>query len=718
MSALLDVLDHVHQVDGRDRAGRAGGRPRAPSRSPRRSRLPSRPCCSTAWPARWTSRTRAWRWWRRSSARAGSSRSHVRRGVEKLKALSSLGPCPLPIPRGPRAPARHRPPRSDDGGGGRLRAGPGHLPARLGGRSRAARSPSPPSPALAALLPAPVAWVGKLIIDGVVEAARSGSPDARAGCTAGRSSSWPSWRPRWWPAGSWGCCGSSCGPTSATASTGRSWRRRSRWSCATSRTPTSTTRCRTRGGRPPRARSPCVMQAFGVAQNLVTLTALSALLWRLSPWSVLVIVAASIPAFVAEARLSAESFRVNTWRAPEGRRLNYLEWILTRDSHVKEVKLFDLGPLVLGRYRELFRSSTRRTGASPSAGSRPGSASASCRSAAFYGMYLLVAARAARGEISLGDLTLYLVVFRQGQAAFQAVLTAVGAMYEDALFMSNLFAFLAIPTSGERARIDPPATAPARRARSPSASRTSPSATRPAPEWALRDVNLRLAPGETLGLVGRERRRQDHPREAAAAALRPDRGARSATAASTSATSIRATCAAASAPCSRTSSATSSPPPRTSASGSPAHVEDRPRIAEAARRAGASSVVEALPRGLDTVLGRLVRGGPRALRRPVAEAGGGPGLHARRRAAGPRRADRHHRRRGRARALRALPGAGRGPDRHRHLPPLLDRPDRRPDRRPPRRPARGAGQPPGAARPGRTLRPPLLAAGRRATWTR
>ena len=48
--------------------------------------------------------------------------------------------------------------------------------------------------------------------------------------------------------------------------------------------------------------------------------------------SVLVIIAASVPAFLAEARLSGESFRLWTWRAPEGRRLNYLEWILTRDS--------------------------------------------------------------------------------------------------------------------------------------------------------------------------------------------------------------------------------------------------------------------------------------------------------------------------------------------------------------------------------------------------
>jgi ATP-binding cassette subfamily B protein len=56
----------------------------------------------------------------------------------------------------------------------------------------------------------------------------------------------------------------------------------------------------------------------------------------------------------SEARLAAASSRLNSWRAPEGRRLDYLEWILTRDSHVQEVKVFGLGPLVLARYRALF----------------------------------------------------------------------------------------------------------------------------------------------------------------------------------------------------------------------------------------------------------------------------------------------------------------------------------------------------------------------------
>jgi ATP-binding cassette subfamily B protein/ATP-binding cassette subfamily C protein len=244
-----------------------------------------------------------------------------------------------------------------------------------------------------------------------------------------------------------------------------------------------------------------VMQGFTVAQNGVTLAALSALLFRISPLGVLVLVAASVPAFVAEARLAVESFRLNTWRAPEGRRLNYLEWILTRDSHVKEVKLFGLGPLVLSRYRALFqrfyqedrRMAVRRMAA--------GVVFGLFSLAAFYGMYAAVAVRAASAEITLGDLTLYLTVFRQGQGAIQAILGAVGAAYEDALYMSNLFAFLAIPTGGERPRL-PPGRSPPRGAPGRIELRRLSFRYPGREEWALRELDLVLEPGEKLGLVG------------------------------------------------------------------------------------------------------------------------------------------------------------------------------------------------------------------------
>ncbi|MCP3059081.1 ABC transporter ATP-binding protein/permease [Myxococcus sp. K38C18041901] len=244
-----------------------------------------------------------------------------------------------------------------------------------------------------------------------------------------------------------------------------------------------------------------VMQAFSIVRNAITLSTFAALLIALSPWSVVVLVAASIPAFIAEARLAMAGFRLYSWRAPEGRKLNYLEWILTRDSHVKEVKLFGLGDLVLGRYRDLFRKFFAEDRALAFRRMGWGLGLGLLSLAAFYGCYLFVAGRAADGAISVGDMVLYLGVFRQGQAAFQGILTSVGSMYEDALFMSNLFMYLEIPTGSEVARVSPPESPP--RGRTNDIELRDVSFRYPGKDaWALRHVSLTLRPGEKLALVG------------------------------------------------------------------------------------------------------------------------------------------------------------------------------------------------------------------------
>ncbi|OJH41305.1 ABC transporter ATP-binding protein [Cystobacter ferrugineus] len=244
-----------------------------------------------------------------------------------------------------------------------------------------------------------------------------------------------------------------------------------------------------------------VMDAFSIVRNLVTLSTYAVLLVSLSPWSVAVLVVASIPAFIAEARLAEEGFRLYSWRAPEGRKLNYLEWILTRDSHVKEVKVFGLGPLVLGRYRALFQKffqedrslALRRMGWGLGLGL--------VSLGAFYGCYAFVASRASLGTITVGDMVLYLGVFRQGQGAFQGILSSVGSMYEGALFMSNLFAFFDIPTGQEVPRALPARSPP--RGHHNAIELRDVSFRYPGKEaWALRHLSLRLEPGEKLALVG------------------------------------------------------------------------------------------------------------------------------------------------------------------------------------------------------------------------
>lgn len=81
---------------------------------------------------------------------------------------------------------------------------------------------------------------------------------------------------------------------------------------------------------------------------------LGVLLWNLAWWSVIPLALCAIPEFLIETKLSGDAFALSTGRAHDSRRLTYLEWVLTRDSHVKEVKLYGLGPLLLQRYRALF----------------------------------------------------------------------------------------------------------------------------------------------------------------------------------------------------------------------------------------------------------------------------------------------------------------------------------------------------------------------------
>ena len=94
-----------------------------------------------------------------------------------------------------------------------------------------------------------------------------------------------------------------------------------------------------------------IQSNFQVVRNALTLAGYAALLVRFSGWMAIAVLVATIPAFVAEARFSGAAFRLRNWRSPDSRRLTYLEYVLANDEHAKEVKLFGLGPVLLGRYK-------------------------------------------------------------------------------------------------------------------------------------------------------------------------------------------------------------------------------------------------------------------------------------------------------------------------------------------------------------------------------
>ena len=97
-----------------------------------------------------------------------------------------------------------------------------------------------------------------------------------------------------------------------------------------------------------------VSQTFELGQSLITLVTLGALLAAFSPIALAVLIAAAIPPFVAELKFSGDAFRLSRWRTPETREQLYVETVLAREDHAKEVKLFGLGPRFLDRYKAIF----------------------------------------------------------------------------------------------------------------------------------------------------------------------------------------------------------------------------------------------------------------------------------------------------------------------------------------------------------------------------
>ncbi len=240
-----------------------------------------------------------------------------------------------------------------------------------------------------------------------------------------------------------------------------------------------------------------VKRTFGLAQNAISLVTYGVLLVRFSPWAVAVLVAAALPAFFAETRFSAEAFRIFNWRTPETRKQGYLEAVLAREDYVKEVKLFGLGPLLLGRYRAIFEALYEEDRELTVRRHVWGYLLGLLGTAAFYGAYAWIVVATVRGDITLGDMTMYLLVFKQGQSSFSQVLTAVGGMYEDNLYLSNLYAFLGLPAAGDEGTATE-GPSPGDGLRFESVSFTYPGATEP----ALQGVSLHLRPGRKLALVG------------------------------------------------------------------------------------------------------------------------------------------------------------------------------------------------------------------------
>ncbi len=244
-----------------------------------------------------------------------------------------------------------------------------------------------------------------------------------------------------------------------------------------------------------------ITHGLKLTKSVVTLVGYAALLAQFSPYAVLALALAGLP-FFAETRYAAEQYLIHARRTPKERQAHYLTQLLTSDYYAKEVKLFALGPWLLKQHRAFHEAFFRedrdfalRRGL---AVTLLGMASVGV----FYGIYAFVVIETVAGAITLGSMTLYLTVFRQGQSAFQTAMSSIARAYEDNLYMNNLFDYLAIE-SDDLVEVGPEDVEGAVPAEPPGLSFEHVSFRYPGSDRpCLDDVSFTVEPGETVALVG------------------------------------------------------------------------------------------------------------------------------------------------------------------------------------------------------------------------
>ncbi len=258
-----------------------------------------------------------------------------------------------------------------------------------------------------------------------------------------------------------------------------------------------------------------VRQLLLLIRNSITLAGYATILAGFSGWAVLVLLGSALPPFLAEARFGRKAFVLNRSRMFDNRRAHYIEVLLSREETAKEVKLFSLSGLLLRRYRAFFERFHLEDKALARRRANWAIFLGVLSILTLYACYAWVVSQAVAGVLTVGAMTLYLVAFREGQTSFQDGLLAVAKLYEDNLFMTNLFEYLAIPEDepheplpgepvgtgevpdhGGLASVEKIGRPPRIELRDvwfryPGASRES-----------LQEVNLTIEPGETIAVVG------------------------------------------------------------------------------------------------------------------------------------------------------------------------------------------------------------------------
>jgi len=179
----------------------------------------------------------------------------------------------------------------------------------------------------------------------------------------------------------------------------------------------------------------------GMGQQIITLLSLLAAVVSFSPWFLLLLVGAVIPAFLGETRFAMLAYSMLYRWTPERRELDYLRLLGASNQSAKEVKIFGLGQHLAARSRKLFDRFYEENKALAIKRALTGSLLNLLPTAGYYGAYVLILIRTMTGAMTVGSLTFVAGAFARSRSLIETLFSSLNNIAEQALYIKDLFDF-------------------------------------------------------------------------------------------------------------------------------------------------------------------------------------------------------------------------------------------------------------------------------------
>lgn len=187
-------------------------------------------------------------------------------------------------------------------------------------------------------------------------------------------------------------------------------------------------------------------------RGLLSLLLMAGLITTLNWALALILIVANIPGIWLRLHFAGILYNFQRKQTPEARKSAYFNWLLTGDRPSRELRLFGLGNYFTGLFKKSFLKQKEEEINIIRKRTLIELISTLFKASAFLITLLFIARQTIGGTLSLGQMVMFLLAFRQGMTYIKDLLSSLAGLYEDSLFIGDTFEFLNLKeniTAGE-----------------------------------------------------------------------------------------------------------------------------------------------------------------------------------------------------------------------------------------------------------------------------